>query len=462
MPAVGFLRLLLAVSVFVSHTKPLLGLRFVGGRLAVEAFFVLSGFYMSLVLHEKYNSPGGTKLFLQNRFLRLYPSYFLISLLALFCAFVVRTDPYETWSLYRLILEPWMVIGIVVSHVLLIGQDILSFVGLNTQTGAIAVAGLQQGDFVSGSSFALIPTAWSLGTELWFYLLAPFVVRRSTRTILLLMLGSLLLRAFLFFVLQWTGEVWSYRFFPTELVFFLAGALAYRLYCQELTRRFPRIGLFVVWLVVIALTVALSNAISQEGVALALYLPIVTLATPFLFQLTKNSRMDRFIGELAYPLYLSHLLFLSINRRWLMNMTEIPLLALTLLFCVLIVFFIESPVFAWRQRRSGKKIRSRAPLIRLMIGLTLLVAGSIWMYDSQKRNNMKEDVLAAQVIRVLDQIEAEDEDAVTGILDGKILTARQMKAILRLSRDDASVTMDRWQARSALLKGLATWEETDK
>lgn len=57
----GVLRLILAVSVILNHSpialapwRPL-----VPGDLAVQAFFVISGFYMSLVLSTKYLGVDG-------------------------------------------------------------------------------------------------------------------------------------------------------------------------------------------------------------------------------------------------------------------------------------------------------------------------------------------------------------------------------------------------------------------
>ena len=48
----------------------------VGGKLAMQAFFV--GFYMSLILNEKYPATrSGNLLFYGNRFLRIYPNCYL-------------------------------------------------------------------------------------------------------------------------------------------------------------------------------------------------------------------------------------------------------------------------------------------------------------------------------------------------------------------------------------------------
>lgn len=59
----GLIRILLAISVIIAHTESILGFNMVGGTLAVQAFFIISGFYMALILSEKYDvstqSRGG-------------------------------------------------------------------------------------------------------------------------------------------------------------------------------------------------------------------------------------------------------------------------------------------------------------------------------------------------------------------------------------------------------------------
>src|SRR3569623_308588 len=75
----GFLRVLLALSVLIAHSEEFLGIKLIGGRLAVETFFIISGFYMSLVLSEKYGHiKNSYKLFISNRFLRLLPVYWVV------------------------------------------------------------------------------------------------------------------------------------------------------------------------------------------------------------------------------------------------------------------------------------------------------------------------------------------------------------------------------------------------
>ena len=73
----GILRFLLAISVVAHHCGPILGFDFVGGQVAVQSFFIISGFYMSLILNEKYVGINSSyKLFITNRLIKLYPIFY--------------------------------------------------------------------------------------------------------------------------------------------------------------------------------------------------------------------------------------------------------------------------------------------------------------------------------------------------------------------------------------------------
>ena len=79
----GLLRLLLAISVITTHCGPCLGFSPLGGVEAVQTFFMISGFYMAMILTEKYRGPGSYRSFLINRFLRIYPLYWIALILTL-------------------------------------------------------------------------------------------------------------------------------------------------------------------------------------------------------------------------------------------------------------------------------------------------------------------------------------------------------------------------------------------
>ena len=91
----GIFRLLLAFSVVVIHSNPE-PTWFMDGKLAVRVFYIISGFYMTLILNEKYIGQNSSyKLFITNRLLRLYPIYWVILLLTLITGFTNGLlDPY--------------------------------------------------------------------------------------------------------------------------------------------------------------------------------------------------------------------------------------------------------------------------------------------------------------------------------------------------------------------------------
>jgi peptidoglycan/LPS O-acetylase OafA/YrhL len=87
----GLIRLLLAISVVLVHS-PIINewhsIPIVGGELAVESFFMISGFYMAMVLTENYYSDDRPTsraygAFLLSRILRIYPTYLIVLLSAI-------------------------------------------------------------------------------------------------------------------------------------------------------------------------------------------------------------------------------------------------------------------------------------------------------------------------------------------------------------------------------------------
>lgn len=82
----GSLRTLFAIAVVFAHCY---GFVFVGGRNAVQLFYITSGFLMSYVLVEKKTYPK-IKDFYINRYLRLYPIYFSVAILTLLSYVALR------------------------------------------------------------------------------------------------------------------------------------------------------------------------------------------------------------------------------------------------------------------------------------------------------------------------------------------------------------------------------------
>lgn len=312
----GFIRLLLALSVLLEHSGPLFGLRFVGGEIAVQCFFVISGFYMAFILNEKYIGENNSwKLFISNRLLRLMPLYWFIIILILFKSMLLyfftagqtasHLQPYVQYG-PDLNITTWLIL--IASNILIIGQDILMFTGLDLSSGSLYFTSAFNTSHPAIFGLMLIPPAWSISTELFFYALAPFLLRKSSFMLLLFFLASILLRI----ILYSNGkdfDPWTYRFFPTELALFLAGCFGYRFYKHLQSTNtdvsFSRYIYFFMLLLI--LFYSLFSFEYQRLVFTCLFI----LATPFIFLFSKESRSDRITGELSYPIYLVHMLISS-------------------------------------------------------------------------------------------------------------------------------------------------------
>lgn len=70
----GLIRVLLALFVVFEHSNAFEIIKLPGGELAVKVFFIISGFYMTLILSTKYVGRGSYSLFISNRFFEIIPN----------------------------------------------------------------------------------------------------------------------------------------------------------------------------------------------------------------------------------------------------------------------------------------------------------------------------------------------------------------------------------------------------
>jgi peptidoglycan/LPS O-acetylase OafA/YrhL len=310
----GLFRLALAWSVLLGHSggHGFFGLAFLDRQLAVQSFFIISGFYMALVLNEKYLGPGRYQVFVQQRFLRLYPTYFilLVFILAIDGAVsVIGHAPYasiEHWGKEGHVLTPASIALLVAANLLVLGQDVVSLLDVNTLTGQMAF--FHQGENgLSAHWFFLNRPSWSLSVEFFFYLLAPLLVCRTVVFQAGMLLASLALRMWLGHTLGHAeGDAWTYTFFPPNLCFFLAGSLGYVFYMNFRPRLEAGLPKHRWTFYVFAVFIAAYNRLPFAHDLAVVLIPLVCLMVPVLFCATRKNRIDRLIGELSYPFYLIH------------------------------------------------------------------------------------------------------------------------------------------------------------
>jgi peptidoglycan/LPS O-acetylase OafA/YrhL len=268
----GALRLALAGIVFASHIS-----KFNIGAIAVEIFFVLSGYWIYGMWNSKYSLSRSPYLtFFISRVWRLFPTFLACSFAVLLFLYLVKYDVSGIFT------------GNNLAHLLISQALILGYATLPNPP---------------------IPPAWSLDIEFQFYLIAPLlamIVHRMTNrgramTIVLTAVGCAIIGMFL-----------GARAMPPYLFFFLAGMLSAasnwepsrRLALATLT------GAVIATAAFAALGVLIKHSSTspldvfvQPAMAIG-----ATLAIPYAIFTTKQKggRNDKMFGDLSYTLYLVH------------------------------------------------------------------------------------------------------------------------------------------------------------
>jgi len=357
---VGTLRLLLALSVVLGHVNGLFGYQMAGGRFAVQAFFMISGFYMGLILDGQY-AHLSTRVFYGNRFLRIFPVYWVVMITTLAWSALCGWR-FGSWSQLQLYLDYWAKLPrttlawLLGTNLLLFGHETSVFMGLDTTNGRLFFTP----DFRQTSpplyEFMPVPQAWTLSLELVFYILAPFLMRCGSALLAAIVAFSLFLRAWIYWGLGWGHDPWTYRFLPTEMAFFIAGSLAYRWYRRAENRPWRAGPLWMLTAVVWGLVLAydfLPGDAARPWLGLCLLAP----ALPVVFQATRESRVDRFVGELSYPVYIVHVLVLRVMstnafRGW--GTIALRSVVVTMVTSLLLVLLVSRPLERLRHARLAK------------------------------------------------------------------------------------------------------------
>jgi len=364
----GILRFLLAVCVVAAHARsPLFGLPLLQSGLAVKTFFMISGFYMTLILTSKYHTGqgGGYWLFISNRFLRIYPSYFVVFAGSL--AFLIAASFYLHRPVDRLHLwvEAWrehrypalLVLGL--SQVSILGMDLVAQFNFSASHG-FGMAG-SPGD--PAWNFNILRQSWSISVEMMFYLLAPFicVARRWVQVTLVLAGAAAHLLAWKLLPAPMAWEA-TYYFFPFQLSYLTLGVLSFYLVNPLFAKGRIHPGVAAGILLPFAGTILFWGWM-PAWLGRDLCLGLAFFAIPLLFSLTRRMRADRLFGDLSYPMYLVHIpckwLMLACMRVTSADSAIVPawmLVLLTALVASALVRMVDYPVDRWRQARVARRV----------------------------------------------------------------------------------------------------------
>jgi len=319
---VGTVRFLLALCVVVTHAKgsSIFGMTLFSGLTAVQCFYVISGFLITMVLNERADYAQLSNFYL-SRYLRLWPAYIVVALATLV---LVRRD----WlSQLSQLVHGHDIAFLALSNLTLFLQDWMLF--LRFDAGHLVPTdafGTWPGPQVN--SFLLVPQCWSIGVELVFYLIAPFVCRRVSTLVALLGFG-LVVRLIVAALHPPALDPWVYRFAPAEMMLFAAGGLAYfcgrAIYASRplLARRACAVSVALFVVLVFGSGIVTPWVTKFGGLSRSLlllnwpFLLLMILIVAPLFFGARSHRLDNALGELSYPMYLCHMLVGGLIATWL-------------------------------------------------------------------------------------------------------------------------------------------------
>jgi peptidoglycan/LPS O-acetylase OafA/YrhL len=309
----GTLRFLLAMVVVLFHYQTL-GSGMMDAHTAVKMFFIISGFYMAMILDQKYGRAlGGLRAFAINRFLRLYPLYAVVLILTIgwyLTCLVLIGDRTPVPPIIALgdNLAWWQSAGIWISNLSLIGLDFVSCWDWVPEEGLVFLqpkTAARNDAAVSLQGTVWVVQAWSISMEILFYLSAPFLARCKSATQVGVIVVSLGCDLWLSLGL---GRV-TYFFAPAQWYLFVAGMLAYRGYKRfDVNAWVARARSKAIAITVILFAIIWSLPLLMDSQPQKIMLFASVLLIPVLFALSKTSKWDRAVGNLSYPIYLSHLI----------------------------------------------------------------------------------------------------------------------------------------------------------
>lgn len=330
----GAWRFFLAVLVAISHLWA--GMIHGPAAYAVWAFFVLSGYLMTLVLTAKYGTEAsGLRDYAFNRVLRIYPLYVVTFILGLLTLALLQSKGFDLTKLNPEFRPP--------------------------ATVADWFANLSMIFFLPRDGLP-VPVASALFVEVGAYMLMPLFARSKSAAIL---------AAIITFVANWQlsfstdSFVLRYTGFATALFPFAVGSLCCHYY-KELRAFAAPVPSVVAWFIFSAYWLVNPYWPWTYGLPASVLMSawvVVSLAD------AKGNSVDRWAGDLTYPIYLLH----TTVAAWLVPLFGFErrfeffsvAFVLTLLVSWLLVIFVDRPIQRFKLQGSTRVLDDQQSMLMI-------------------------------------------------------------------------------------------------
>lgn len=373
----GTLRLILSLFVLARHTSHS-GWPYESELHPMHIFYILAGFYAFISLSRSENRGAlSNRAYYLGRFLRLYPVFIISVVLTLAWSFFYPVEnfgynprsglAYASQSLSTpaktLLWTP---------NFTLAGTDLPAMFNL-VDGERLEIAGAD--DASSGrrpenrywlQDTLIIPASFALGLMCWFYLLAPAVVRGGK-------LAKPVAAGVASYALYWIfGSLFAYGGYFVWIFWFWLFALgiisgqAYLKWKDKIRQWID--GTWVARAIPLAvcgfflLTLGGGFPLAEKSAEV-----LIAGALPFLAIATRKSSVDNFLGLMAYPLFCSSGLAISgssfLAQAGMLEEGHRLLfsLAISIPYAVAMVFLVEKPVAAIRQKLKVSHLSFPAP-----------------------------------------------------------------------------------------------------
>ena len=308
------------------------------GRVAVMAFFILSGYWVTRMFEQKYSGEGFPIRFYISRFLRIWP-FFSFTFLFFYLVFFFSPHPNDTEFLFGLTL-----FGVASDHL-----DVLG-------------------------------TSWSLDIEMQFYLLLPILAQIASWCLVRQYRWP-----FLGILLAITAIGWAVDFYfhlvllPMYVLPFMLGMMIWKTrYRPSGSMALASAAGFVLFGVVLTTIpqthFLVVNPHEWEWWYDSFAFVWAFLLFPFIAWNVwqRSSTIDKHLGNLSFPLYLVHfpikvLLVEALDSESLS--TKLLICAVSLGFAILTYLLVDRPIEGWRTRYATRPVAEKSRAAKSAIGL---------------------------------------------------------------------------------------------